>query len=87
MSFSASEIVTVANCTCESQYFSSPCIFLDLFAHAAQFFLHLKQIGHFTGLRFQHVDETLLHHVGVFQPRIGIEICLGHVFSAECLVL
>ncbi len=61
--------------------------FLDLFANATEFLLHLEQIGNLAGLGFQHVDQTLLHHACVLEPRIGIEVRLRHVFGAECLVL
>ena len=59
---------------------------LDLFAHAPKFLLDLKQIGDLAGLRFQHVDQTLLHHACVLQPRISVEIRLRHIFGAERLV-
>jgi hypothetical protein len=42
MSFSASEIVTVANCTWESQYFQFTLHFFYVFTHATEFLFDLK---------------------------------------------
>ena len=60
---------------------------LDLLAHASQLFFNLKQIGDFARLRFQHVDQALLHHACVLEPCIGVEIRFRNVFRAERLIL
>ena len=59
----------------------------DFLAHPAEFLFHLEQIGHVLALRFQNLDQALLHQSRVLQPRFRVEIGLRHVFGGQRLVL
>ena len=54
-------MVTVANCTCESMNFSSPCIRFDFLAHPAEFLFDREQIRHILAFGFQDFDQALFH--------------------------
>ncbi len=87
ISFSASVIVTVANCDLRIHVFEFALHFLDRGADASQFLLHFEQVGDLVAFRFQDVDQPRLHHARILQARVGIEILLRHVVRPERLVL